>query len=347
MKLVVIGCGGMGTYQAKKFLQQGSDIVGAIDHNPSTLKEFCSLFNVPWSSSRMEDLLEMQGKADAVSCALPDRFHLPCCSLVLRLGFALFAEKPLGLDLAQTLAIVDASERSSLPAMINYSKRNMPALHALKTLLDQDGLSPIQSVSIRYAQGWVRTNAWGDWRTTSRWKWRLMPSMSNGGCIGDLASHLVDALFFLFGNVFFSHSLHGTTLQQFVLDQGISLDPLLALEFFSQGSVLVEYSGLLEVGGDIPCLLSCTQISPDSDDLFSIIVTGSEGEATLDSSLSRSTVQVSYSDGSDIAIEGPSVASTYGLFARWVDSGIASSPTLYDGLRVQKILEEMKQWRSN
>ena len=41
MRLVIIGCGGMGRYQAKKFTDLGAVIVGAIDHNDDHRVQFC------------------------------------------------------------------------------------------------------------------------------------------------------------------------------------------------------------------------------------------------------------------------------------------------------------------
>ena len=336
----------MGTYQAKKFQQLGVTIVGAIDHNPANLRAFCSLYAVPWSSSSLTDLALMQDRADAVSCTLPDRYHFLCCSMALSLGFALFAEKPMGFDLFQAQAIVEASRSGSSLAMVNYSKRNMQSLHALARVVSEGMVGSLVSVSIHYNQGWVLTNAWGDWRTDLRWKWRLLPSFGNGGCIGDLASHLVDALFFLFGSVSFIGTTSVVTLEDLVSDGTIPLDVEYHKTFFSEGSVPVSYSGFLQVGSGIPCNLSCTQVSPTDVDAVTIRVVGSLGTALLDSSLSRETVAVSTSSGSYDVGGSSMVASTYASFVNWVDKGIPARPTLSDGLQVQEILEEMKQWRS-
>lgn len=345
MRLIVVGCGGMGTYQAKKFQQLGVAIVGAIDHNPLNLATFCSLYAVPWSSSSLAELAQMKGKADAVSCALPDSYHLSCCSMALSLGFALFAEKPMGFDLEQSQAIVEASASAPIPAMVNYSKRNMQALHALKSVLLHEELGTLLSVTIQYNQGWVRTNDWGDWRTVPRWRWRLLPSVGNGGCIGDLASHLVDILLFLFGSVVFSHTDDVVTLENLVLDGTITLDEELHDTYFRGGSVPVSYESTLFVGQGVPCTLSCTQVSLTKVDAVTICVVGSKGKATLDTSLSRNSIMVAL-DSNSYVVEGPAhVSSTYASFVDWVDRGLSARPTLYDGLLVQEILEEMKQWR--
>ena len=345
MRVIVVGCGGMGTYQAKKFQQLGAVIVGAIDHNPTNLKAFCSLYSVPWSSSTFADLALMQNKADAVSCALPDRYHLSCCITALSLGFALFAEKPMGLNLFDAKCILQAYDAVLMPAVVNYSKRNMQALHALRKVLRDDTLGTLLSVTIQYNQGWVLTNAWGDWRTDPRWKWRLLPAYSNGGCIGDLASHLVDALFFLFDSVTFIGTSAVDTLEDLVLDGTIQLDEEYCDTFLLDGSVPVAYEGSFTVAKGISCNLSCTQVSPTDVDAVRITVVGSRGQASLDSSHSRNSVKVSL-DMETFVVESPSlVTSTYASLIDWVDKGIPAKPTLYDGLLVQEILEEMKLWR--
>lgn len=344
MRLIVVGCGGMGTYQAKKFQQLGVTIVGAIDNNPTNLSTFCSLYAVSWSSSSLSDLALMQGRAEAVSCALPDSLHLSCCSLALSLGFSLFAEKPMGLDLAHSQAIVGASGLRSSCAMVNYSKRNMLALHALKRVLLEGTLGVLESVSIAYDQGWVLTSAWGDWRTDPRWKWRLLSSSGNGGCIGDLASHLVDMLFFLFERVVFMGTRSITTLEDLVSDGTVPLCEEHRDTFLSEGSVPVAYEGSFQVGSGTPCNLSCTQVSPTAVDAVTIRIVGAKGQASLDSSLSRSSIKVSL-DSRSYVVEGPvHVSSTYQSFVGWVDKGVPARPTLLDGLLVQEILEEMKQW---
>lgn len=345
MRLIVVGCGGMGTYQAKKFLQVGATIVGAIDHNPENLEAFCLQYSIPWSSTTLDDLALMRYNADAVSCALPDRFHFECCARILSLGFALFAEKPMGFDLQHSQSIVKTLGSNPIPAMVNYSKRNMRALHALKRVLLNKALGPLLSVSIQYSQGWVLTNGWGDWRTDNRWKWRLLPSLCKGGCIDDLASHLVDTLFFLFDQVEFINTTKTITLEELVNDGTIQLDEEHRKVFLADGSVPVSYEGVLHVGAGIPCYLFCTQVSPTAVDAVIITLVGSRGQATLDSSISRKAVTISLGSTS-YALEGPvAVPSTYASFVDWVDRGIPAKPALVDGVLVQEILEEMKQWR--
>jgi predicted dehydrogenase len=348
MKLVVVGCGGMGSYHAKKFLEAGNEIVGAIDHNAGHLKVFCERYGVTRSFGSLDQLSSFQGLADAVSCTTPDYNHKECCLAVLANGFSLFAEKPLAYNHNHAKAIGDAAQIARVPAMVNFSKRNIGALHTLRDVVLSGILGDITLVEINYLQSWVLTSAWGDWRSTPRWMWRLQPSTSLGGCLSDLGSHLIDLLHFVFGEVTFQETKHSVSLKDLIDNRTLSLDPSLYETFFPDASgnlspTVVDYEGKLEVGEGIPCSLHCSQIAPGFEDALSFVVQGTKARVCFDSTLSRKTATVVYTDTREEILVGPTVLSTYELFTRWVDSGVSAHPDLSDGLFTQHVLEEMVQ----
>lgn len=66
MKLVIVGCGGMGWYQARKFQGLGAQIVGAIDHNEEHLRGFfCETFEVEERYDNLDMISSFSNKADA------------------------------------------------------------------------------------------------------------------------------------------------------------------------------------------------------------------------------------------------------------------------------------------
>ncbi|AEV28840.1 putative dehydrogenase [Sphaerochaeta pleomorpha str. Grapes] len=348
MKLVIVGCGGMGSYQAKKFIESGTEIVGAVDHNSAHRKAFCERYGITHSSDSFENLSAFVGLADAISCATSDISHKDCCLEGLDHGFALFCEKPLGYNKDHVNAIGDAAGKARVPAMINFSKRNIGAMHALRNVVLSKALGDILLVEIHYLQSWVLTSAWGDWRTTPRWMWRLQPSVSRGGCLADLGSHLIDLLHFVFNQVSFQESRRLVTLKDLVDTKTISLEPSLFDTFFLESSpdlppALVDYEGTLLVGDAIPCKLHCSQVASGFDDALSLVVHGSLATVRFDSTLSRNTVTVVYTDGREETLAGPAVLSTYELFTRWVDTGISAHPDLADGIFAQNVLEDMLQ----
>jgi hypothetical protein len=73
------------------------------------------------------------------------------------------------------------------------------------------------------------------------------------------------------------------------------------------------------------------------------VVHGSLATVSFDSTLSRHTVSVVYTDGREETLTGPAVLSTYELFTRWVDTGIPAHPDLSDGICTQNVMEDMLQ----
>nr|WP_321305864.1 Gfo/Idh/MocA family oxidoreductase [uncultured Sphaerochaeta sp.] len=317
MNLVIVGCGGMGWYQAKKFQDLGAQIVGAIDHNEDHLRGFCENFGVEESYKSLDMISRFSAKANALSCCLPDCFHTLCCEAAVRANLAIFCEKPL--TSTQEEADFLARLPKSRPFMINFSKRHTPSLSAVQDALSRGLLGTLENVTISYLQSWYKSHVWGNPEEVFRWKWRLLPEFNQGGCLSDLGSHLLDLLFLLFGNVHFEKKT-------------LEVTP----------NALVEYGALLRVGDNTPCTLHCSYQDPTWDDSLQLTIEGSEATLTMNTSLDRKQVVISSKDGTLTRLEGVRPVSTYQRFYDAVGSGTSLPPSFEDGYRVQKLLEEMR-----
>jgi len=317
MKLVIVGCGGMGTYQAQKFRALGAQIVGAIDHNEEHLGRFCETFEVEESYSNLDMISSFSLRADALSCCLPDCFHVFCCEAAVRANLAVFCEKPL--TSTQEEADLLARLPKKHPFMVNFSKRHIPALSAVQGVLSRGVLGKIEHIQISYLQSWYKSHIWGDPEEVSRWKWRLLPAYNLGGCLSDLGSHLIDILFLLFGTVRYEKKTHEVTTP-----------------------ALVEYGALLRVGNNIPCTLHCSYQDPEWDDSLQLTIQGSEATLTMNTSLDRKQVTLTTKDGISTKVEGIPSVSTYQRFFNAVRSMTTVSPAFEDGYRVQQLMEVMR-----
>nr|WP_319473597.1 Gfo/Idh/MocA family oxidoreductase [uncultured Sphaerochaeta sp.] len=317
MKLVIVGCGGMGTYHAKKFQALGARIVGAIDHNEEHLRGFCKTFGVEESYKSLDMISCFSGKADALSCCVPDCFHALCCEASVRADLAIFCEKPL----TSTLEEADflAGLQKSHPFMVNFSKRHIPSISAVQETLSCGLLGRLENVTISYLQSWNKSHVWGDPEDVFRWKWRLLSEYNRDGCLSDLGSHLLDLLFHLFGKVCFENKTIERT-----------------------SPALVEYGALLKVGDNTPCTLHCSYQDPNWDDSLQLTIEGSEATLTMNTSLDRKQIVISKKDGTLTKLEGDRPVSTYQRFYDAVGSETSLSPAFEDGYRVQKLLEEMR-----
>jgi len=125
---------------------------------------------------------------DGVVIATPSALHAEQSIAALEAGAAVFCQKPLGRDAAETAAVVDAARRANLLLGVDLSYRHLAATDALRTALGSGDLGHI------YAAELVFHNAYGPDKP-----WFRDPALSGGGCVIDLGTHLVDLALHLLG----------------------------------------------------------------------------------------------------------------------------------------------------
>ncbi len=224
--------------------------------------------------------------------------------------------------------------------MVNLSKRNAPALHALKAGLDAGTLGSLERIEASYHQGWVATKVWGDWVREPRWKWRLQRQLSTAGVAGDLGVHLLDALLFLFGPSDAGRLDHVSDLAAAVEARRAPgpLPPWWS-EQSSDGAhpAYVEMAGELMFAG-VPASFSVSWTDAAALDSFRIRVIGGRGSATLDLERSRTAY---FEDPTGRPVEGHGVKSTYERFVDAVRSGVSGTPGVTEALAAQETLENL------
>ena len=370
MRLAIVGTGGMADYQAKKFTENEKCVITACaDRKADHAFAFARRFNIPYHCDAIRTLLD-HGGFDAATCSVIDSQHARICEAILERGLPVFCEKPLARSLAECERLAKLAAETSVPAMINFSKRNAPALHVLKAVLDAGELGAIKSVDASYLQDWVATSRWGDWRTVPRWKWRLLPEESTSGAAGDLGSHLVDALLFLFGSISAKKPGEGLSLSE-AMDAGLLPAETLATEFIDEVAAppLVEFTARASLPGDIPLLLRTSWIEGGAADDFTIRIRGSKGLALLDLKKSRASIEIrpvgligsgdrNGASAPSITRDGPAITSTYERFIQLIEAHIAGSrraqvdadvavdpapdySTFEQGLKVMRVLDSL------
>ena len=69
--------------------------------------------------------------------------------------------------------MADAAERAGLVNMVNLTYRNVAALQKAREMVLAGEIGQVRHVEASYLQSWLVSKAWGDWRTESKWLWRL------------------------------------------------------------------------------------------------------------------------------------------------------------------------------
>lgn len=77
-------------------------------------------------------------------------------------------------------------------SMVNFSYRNSPAIQKAREIVPTGKLGEIAHEEASHLQSWLNSNAWGDWKTSPVWLWRLSCKHGSMGVLGDVGIHILD-----------------------------------------------------------------------------------------------------------------------------------------------------------
>jgi predicted dehydrogenase len=166
-----------------------SRLYGLVTRDP----EKAAPYNTRVSSS-LEDALT-DSAVDAVYVATPVFLHAPQTIQSLRAGKHVLCEKPMAMNEAEALSMVQAAQDSERTLAVAYYRRTYPKVQRAKELLEAGAVGkPV--VAELTSHGWFDGKSL-DGKETGR-SWLVDPAQSGGGPLYDIASHRIDVLNFLF-----------------------------------------------------------------------------------------------------------------------------------------------------
>jgi predicted dehydrogenase len=133
-----------------------------------------------------DDLLASD--ADAIVIATPSAMHAEQTIAALERGKAVFCQKPLGRNAAETRRAVDAARANDRLMAVDLSYRFTDAMAAVRQLVDAGTLGDVYAIDL------VFHNAYGPDKP-----WFYDAKLSGGGCVIDLGIHLVDLALWTLG----------------------------------------------------------------------------------------------------------------------------------------------------
>lgn len=133
-----------------------------------------------------------EDEANVVYIASPPAFHQEHVMAALEAGKAVWCEKPLGVDIAQSRAMVDAVEASGLVNAINFPFSKAIAIDSMLAQLKSGALGAIAGADLRlHFSSWPR-----DWqKDAARW----LSLRVQGGMTREVVSHYMFLTERLFG----------------------------------------------------------------------------------------------------------------------------------------------------
>ncbi len=182
-RLGFLGVGWIGRHRMKALLDAGAAQAAAVaDLDPALREQAAADAPGAQQAQTLEELLELD--IDGVVIATPSALHAEQAVAALEAGKAVFCQKPLGRDAAETRRVLDAARAADRRLGVDLSYRHVEALRAARE----------QDIGEIFALDLVFHNAYGPDKP-----WFTQRALSGGGCMIDLGTHLLDLGLWLTG----------------------------------------------------------------------------------------------------------------------------------------------------
>ncbi len=175
VRLGFIGVGSRGSTLLRLMAQQaGTRIVAVCDNEPGKLDRAKKIVTdagrpAPVTFAEWKKLLEHR-EVDVVVSALPVDLHAPCYLDVLAAGKDLYAEKPLGLTVAEGDAVAKAAAKGKQIVQVGFQRRADPRFVQPMKLVHDGEIGELLEGRVLWSNSWGPLTGWfgqrrrsGDW----------------------------------------------------------------------------------------------------------------------------------------------------------------------------------------
>ena len=134
---------------------------------------------------------------DAVSIVTPNHLHGPIAEAFLAQGISVICDKPMTATLAQAESLRDAVQASKGHFFLTHNYTGYPMVRQARQMVTEGVLGEIRIVNANYLQDWLSKPPEQDKKQA---KWRMNPTQSGGGAIGDIGTHAHNLACFVIGS---------------------------------------------------------------------------------------------------------------------------------------------------
>ncbi|MCG7586991.1 Gfo/Idh/MocA family protein [Photobacterium sp. OFAV2-7] len=192
----IIGCGNVTEVKSGPAYQQaeGFELVAVMRRDEVKARDYAARHGVKKYYTDAEQLIA-DNEVDAVYIATPPDSHRYYAQKVAAVGKPCCIEKPLAPSYEDCQAIVTAFEQQQLPLFVAYYRRSLPRFQQVKAWLEAGKIGDIRHVS------WHLSKPANPLDLSEDYNWRTDATIAAGGYFDDLASHGLDLLIYLLGEV--------------------------------------------------------------------------------------------------------------------------------------------------
>ena len=209
----IIGCGDVTEVKSGPGFQKAknSRLVAVMRRNGKLARDYAIRHNVPkWYDNA--DALIQDNEVDAVYIATPPVFHKEYTIKVAQAKKPVYVEKPMSLNYQDCQKMIVSCRENKVPLFVAYYRRALERFIKIKEIINKGLLGEVRLVSVLLCRPPLKQ----DYEPEKHQWWRINPEISGGGYFIDMASHMIDLLYYFLGDI---KSVSGDASNQFNLYQ--------------------------------------------------------------------------------------------------------------------------------
>jgi predicted dehydrogenase len=134
VRVAVVGTGEFGRNHARVYRElEGAELAGIYDTDEGRARAVAAEYQTQ-TFARLE---ELQGKADAVSVAVPTVDHAAVGCQLMQMGLDVLVEKPMAVNLNEADALLEAAKRHQRILQVGHVERFNPAVLVVEPILNR------------------------------------------------------------------------------------------------------------------------------------------------------------------------------------------------------------------
>jgi len=194
----IIGCGDVTEVKSGPAFQkaENSELVAVMRRSADKAEDYAKRHGVKKWYSNADDLIN-DHEVDAVYVATPPSSHVEYTIKALKAGKPVYVEKPMALDYDECQQMIAASKQSGQKLFVAYYRRYLPSFLKVKELVENGAIGKLKMLDLKL---YLKAKD-AELDTDKINGWRVDPSVSGGGHFHDLASHQLDYLEYLLGEI--------------------------------------------------------------------------------------------------------------------------------------------------
>jgi predicted dehydrogenase len=169
------------------------ELVAVADDAPGRAQEAADQFGFATATRDWRDLAR-DPRVEVVSVAAPNFLHREIGVGLAQAGKHIWIEKPVGLTADDARAVAEAVKAAGVQGAVGFNYRNAPAVAAARKMIDEGELGSITHARFRLFSDYAA-------HPEGALTWRYERRRGGSGVLGDLASHGVDLVWYLLGDI--------------------------------------------------------------------------------------------------------------------------------------------------